>query len=53
MCPYPGAWTKVCIDDKKVQFKIFSYKLSNKNLEIEIHINNKEIHIDVPMEALI
>lgn len=46
MCPYPGAWTKLCIDDKELQFKIFSCKLSNKNLkEGEIHINNKEIHI--------
>ena len=46
MSPYPGAWTKIFIDEKELQFKIFSCKLSNQPIEQgEIQLNNKEIHI--------
>ncbi len=46
MSPFPGAWTKIILDEKELQFKIFKSEKSNLSLKPgEIFVNNKEFHI--------
>ncbi len=46
LSPYPGAWTRIMIDNNELQLKIFSSALSNIILKPgEIKGNNKELHI--------
>ena len=46
LSPYPGAWTKIELDNKSLIFKIYSAYCINGNLKPgEIAINNHELHI--------
>ena len=54
MSPYPGAWTKIFIDERELNFKIFSCSKSNHSLKPgEIHINNKKFHIGCSIGSII
>jgi methionyl-tRNA formyltransferase len=54
MSPFPGAWTKIFIDDKELQFKIFKCDVSDQLLQPgEIQLNNREIHIGCSIGSII